>query len=345
MTKHTLHIHTNETHFFMKDGESFINVFWKIDFNRDLDLYFHKKKYVHDFDMFKDGVGRLEIRFKRSPAKLKPEHIAYIETLAAKHIVSNSGINAFGFSDDNHSIRRDQLKVLVSNPDSAKLIDRKGVEQSFFDKYSALAALSSPPAAYLYGVSTEYSDDISWLQPYIESDLNFENYNKAVDIQIISNDHHHTSLGNMIVDYRSVQEWMGTELIKFQQEEEGGLFPRPYQLVVEGLKSMTNIIYKDSKFLDNLREKFGADCLILTDKDYSTMIQVQPVDPENQLYKVLGVRHHIPVAKLERMQAKGYALDIELNATPEQLEASRQRYSEAQERTKKTRMHRKSLRG
>lgn len=344
MTHHTLHIYTNESHVFTKGEDSFINVFWKIDFNRELDMYFHKKKYKHDFSMFKDGVGRLEIRFSRSPDKLRPEHIAYIETLAAKHIVANSGINAFGYTDDNHSIRRDQLHINVSNPASVNLINRKGVSQEFFDKFTALAALSSPAAGYLYGASASHSTDTNWIEGYLHENATFENYNKVVDINIISNDYFQTALGLMIVDYRSVDEWMNTELMKFQIEVEGAIFPRPYQLVIEGLKKMTDIVYKNSKMLDKMREKFGNDCLMLKDKDHVLMIQVMPVDPNNNMYKVLGVRHHIPIAKLERMQAHGFALDVTLDAPKEVLEASRARYENGLKRTELARQNRKKYR-
>lgn len=333
MNHHTLHIYTDESHFFTKGEDSFINVYWKSDFNRELDMYFHKKKYKHDFSMFRNGVGRLEIRFFRAPDKLKSEHIAYIETLAAKHIVSNSGINAFGYSDDNQSIRRDQLHIEVSNPESVNLIDRKGVDQEFFNRFSALAALSSPAAGYLYGASASMSTDKSWVDSYLKEDSVFENYNKAVDINIISNDYFQTALGKMIVDYRSVEEWMNSELMKFQLEVEGAIVPRPYQAVLEGLKKMTNIVYKNSKMLDKMREKFGHDCLMLTDDDHLLMIQVMPIDPSNNIYKVLGVRHHIPIAKLERMQAHGFALDITLDAPKEVLEASRARYESGLKRT------------
>lgn len=333
MTHHTLHLYTDESHFFTKGEDAYINVYWKIDFNRDLDMYFHKKKYKHDFSMFKDGVGRLEIRFMRSPDKLKPEHIAYIETLAAKHIVANSGINAFGYTDDNHSIRRDHLHINVSNENSVNLIDRKGVGQEFFDQFSALAALSSPAAGYLYGASVAHSVDTSWIEDYLHEEATFENYNKVVDVHIISNDYFQTSLGKMIVDYRSVEEFMNTELMKFQIEVEKAIIARPFQVVLEGLKKMTNIVYKDSKTLDKIREKFGNDCLMLTDNEHLLMIQVVPIDPANSLYKVLGVRHHIPMAKLERMQAHGFALDIPLNAPKEVLEASRARYQEGLKRT------------
>jgi hypothetical protein len=338
---HTVHVFTDESHFFKREGESFINVFWKVDFNRDLDMYFHKKKkYQHDFDMFKEGVGRLEIRFSRGPAVLKPEHVAYAQVLAAKHIVSNSGINAFGFEDDSQSIRRDQLQFIFNNPTAVDLLVRTKENSAKLSEIGAMAGLTSSSAGYLYGATASVSENHDWLDNYMGEDINFDFYHKIADIHIIENDNVSTPLGEMVIDHRAVEEWMIADINRYKQEVEGAIFPRPYQLVVEDLKKMTNVIYKDSHILKSTREKFGFDCLLLSDREQKTFIQIMPLDAKSQVFKVLGCRHHLSVGKLEVMQAHGYCLDVKINVDKETMERLRAAYKERTQRNVETRVNR-----
>lgn len=341
--KHVLRTYTDKSlikHASETNAASVV-VIWQIDFDRSLDRFFNKRKYKHDFGMLKQGVGRLEIRLDDL---VSSKTLPFIEALAAKHIVSNSGVNAFGFEDDSISIRRDQLKIITSQADTVSLIDRKGVPQSFFEKYNVLSALSSTSAGYLYGCDVELGDDHSWVKSHLVDDASFSSYNRTSDHQIIHNDNVTLPMGEVIINWLSVDEWMNSDLIQFQMKEKDQEFPRPFNLVHDAVRKTERLIYKDNPSLSRLREKFGDECFILTDTPSTNYIQVKKLNDDDRIYLVLGVRHYYAPYLLEEMKSHGFAAAAK-NETPENIEKSRKAHSRNQIRNQKSREKRKDERG
>jgi hypothetical protein len=253
--KHTVSVYANSKHVNKTEEGAVVDVIWTIDFNRDLDMFFNKRKYKHDFDLFKTGVGRLRVTFDYDNNHSMEENLAFIEAIAAKHIVANSGLNAFGFTDDKMSIRRDQLHIVFGQKDAAPLIDRSHKDAAFLGKKGVLAAKSAPSAGYLYGATTEVATDIAWVSPYLEPNVEFDMYNRIVEKDVRFNDYVYTSMGYMVIDYRTVDEFISLPVTRYEQEVMKMAYTRPFESVKEMVIKAKDVIYKDNPYLDKIKYK------------------------------------------------------------------------------------------
>ncbi|WP_428775711.1 hypothetical protein [Vibrio sp.] len=341
--KHIVQLYTDPTLIGQENDETYANIFWSVQFNRDLDAYFSKRKYQHDFDLFKEGYGRLKIRFTYDSDASPEENLAYVETLAAKHLVSNSGLNVFGFTNDKVTIRRDQLHFVVSQPDTVSLIDRKGVDQSVFSRLGKISAKSSPAAAYLFGATAEPLVDISWAEPLKDENYQFDFYNTILDLDARENDYVFTPMGDIIVDYRSVEELMNSEWMQFQITVKGMEIARPFDMMVDLVNKANEVIYEDNKYLDKIRQKFGEDCFLLLNREQKTWLPIKPVTHNlKDVFHVLGLRRYYTPLRLAEMHEHGFALNIEQKLSEEELKQLKETYEQqnaARAKTKKQKSH------
>ncbi|MFL7013616.1 hypothetical protein [Enterovibrio norvegicus] len=332
---HNLYVYTSESLLKRTSGEATVSVVWQVQFDRELDGYFNKRKYKHDYDLFKQGVGNLTVNFRYDSQLTVAENLAYVEVLAAKHIVSNTGLNAFGFTDDNMSIRRDHLNVVFSKPDAVKLMLRKGIETSYFDRLGAISSKTSPPAGYLYGASAESTASHDWLMPYITNDKDFDFYNTAYDLDIRENDYVFTSVGSLIVDFRSVDEFMMLDWTQYQIQVKNQEISRPFEVLVDLLKGAGEMIYTNNNYLAKIKRLFGDDSFLLLNREKKSWLPITPIAGVPGTYLVLGLRRYYNPANLAEMHEHGFALSIKQSATEDEIQEikdRRQRLNEERQR-------------
>ena len=323
--KHVVHIAIDESSLAKTNNhplEHTVDVYWEVTFNPELYKFFNKRKYVHDIDLLKKGVGRLTILFKMSESDNPTNMLAYIEALAAKHIVSNSGINAFGFSSDSMSIRRDQLHFALSQSGTVKLLMRGKGNAEFLEIMAALSAKSSPAAGYLYGCTA--SVDERWLSELKSHPFSIEYRHRSFDIDIRENDYVFMPQGDIIIDFRTVEEFMNSENTQFMMRVKGNSFPRPFDTVYEIIKSSENIIYKDNTYLDKIRRLFGDDCFLLYNEIQYCYVPIKRLN-SNQ-FTAMGYRKYINPLRLEEMHEHGIGLHFEQKLTKDELEELRKKY-------------------
>ncbi len=316
MTRHVLKLYTDNTNLQRQGKRSIVAVKWKVDFNRELDRFLSKRNYSHDFELLKEGVGVLNISLELQGNWTDTQLLAYAESLAAKHVIANSGVNAFGFQVGDKgfvmTVRRDQLEIHTSQLATVNLLDRQGVDQSFFTEMGSISLAASPAAAYLYGTAVKKSEEHSW------SEQEHLYINSTTDINIRSAETIFTAIGEVIVDYRSVDEYMNQSWTKYQIEVKSQEMPRPFDNVVDSVKAATEVIYSDNSYLDKIRSKFGDRCYLLFDPRTRTSIPIAPVKQDStELYHMLGMRRIIPREKLEDMHAHGYGKEIPIRDNSE----------------------------
>lgn len=325
MMKHTIHLHSDTKNITTKGIASTADIYWKVDFNRELDGYFNKRKYKHDYRLFKTGVGKLSITFIKDNEYSLKDQLAYLEVLAAKHIVSNSGLNAFGFTDDRITIRRDQLHFKFSQETAVKLTLRDTISSEFLGEIGRLSGRSSPAAGYLYGATAEFSAKQDWAIPYYDKEVTFDHYNRIYDTDIRENDYIFTAQGEMIVDYRSIEEFMKSDWNQFLMTVKDQEFSRPFDTFAEIVKTATEIVYKDNGYLTKIRNLFGDDCMLLFNKEHAAYLPIKPMEKQGT-YLVLGIRRMYSQLKLQEMHEHGFAQHIESTLTKEEaLEARKRR--------------------
>lgn len=319
--KHTVSVYASPQHVHKTEEGTEVDVVWTVDFNRDLDMFFNKRKYKHDFELFKTGVGRLRVTFDYDNKHSMEENLAFIEAIAAKHIVANSGLNAFGFTDDKMSIRRDQLHIVFGQKDAGPLIERKQKDSDFLIKKAALAAKSSPAAGYLYGATTQPATDLAWIKPYLEQDADFDMYNRITEKDVRFNDYVYTSLGYMIIDYRTVDEFMSLPVTQYEQDVLKMTYARPFESVKEMVSKAENVIYTDHRYLDKIKSKFGNEALLLDNKEGKAWLPITPLkNSEQDFYLVLGISRHCSPLRLQEMHNHGYGKDIPQRLTEKELQ-------------------------
>ncbi|MGR5296830.1 hypothetical protein ACPV5U_24450 [Vibrio mediterranei] len=316
MTRHVLKLYTDSTNLHRQGNQSIVAVKWKVDFNRELDRFLSKRNYNHDFDLLKEGVGILNIRLGLKGNWTDTQLLAYAESLAAKHVIANSGLNAFGFQVGDKgfvmTVRRDQLEIQTSQLATVNLLDRQGVDQSFFTEMGSISLATSPAAAYLYGTAVTKSKEHSW------SEQEHLYINSTTDFDIRSAETIFTAIGEVIVDYRSVNEYMNQSWTRYQIEVKNQEMPRPFDNVVDAVKAATEVIYDGNSYLDKIRSKFGDKCYLLFDPRTRTSIPIAPIKHDStELYHMLGMRRIIPREKLEDMHAHGYGKEIPLREKSE----------------------------
>ncbi|OOF02812.1 hypothetical protein BZG80_11640 [Salinivibrio sp. MA440] len=323
--KHTVMIYASPELIRQEGALTEADVLWTVDFNRDLDMFFNKRKYKHDFDQFKTGVGRLRVTFDYDNKHSMEDNLAFVEAIAAKHIVANSGLNAFGFTDDKMSIRRDQLHIVFSQADAAPLIERNLGDSGFFGQKGVLAAKSAPAAGYLYGATTEVATDIAWVSPYLEPNAEFDMHDRIVENDVRLNDYVYTSMGYMIIDYRTVEEFMSLPVTLYEQEVLKKVYTRPFEAVKEIVNKAKDVIDKDNRYLDKIKSKFGDDALLIDNNEDKAWLPIIPLkNAENDFYLVLGMSRHCSPLRLQEMHSHGYGKDIPQRLSDEELQEASQ---------------------
>ncbi|EKO3674171.1 hypothetical protein M3923_002866 [Vibrio metschnikovii] len=323
--KHIIHVAIDESSLEKTNNyplEYTVDVYWEVNFNPELYKFFNKRKYVHDLDLLKEGVGRLTILFKMSESDSPTNTLAYIESLAAKHIVSNSGINAFGFSSDAMSIRRDQLHFALSQSGTVKLLMRGKDNAEYLERMAALSAKSGPAAGYLYGCTA--SVDEYWLSELKSRSFTIEYHHRSFDIDIRENDYVFTPQGDIIIDFRTVEEFMNNENTQYMMRVKGNIYPRPFDTVYEIIKSSESIIYNDNAYLDKVRRIFGDDCFLLYNELQYCYIPIKKLN-SNQ-FTAMGYRKYINPLRLEEMHGLGIGLHFKQKLTKDELEELRKQY-------------------
>lgn len=322
MKKHTVHLYSDPKNVTTKGIASIANIYWKVDFNRDLDGYLNKRKYKHDYRLFKTGVGKLSITFIKDGDYPLKDQLAYLEVLAAKHIVSNSGLNCFGFTDDRITIRRDQLHIKFSKESAVKLLVRENVDNDFLSERGRLSGRSSPAAGYLYGATAEYCSKQAWAKPYNDNEVTFDHFNSIYDTDIRENDYIFTAQGEMIIDYRSIEEYMKSDWNQFLMQIKGQEFSRPFDTFAEIVRTAREIIYKDNGYLTKIRNLFGDDCLLLYNKEHAAYLPIKPMEKRG-VYLVLGIRRMYSQLKLQEMHEHEFALHIKSTLSKEEAIAAK----------------------
>lgn len=317
MNKHTLHLYTNRSSLKQKSDLFYVDVLWRVDFNRDLDHFFNKRKYMHNFELLKTGIGKLSITFKFDTSFSEDANLSYVEALAAKHVISNSGLNAFGFTDDKVSIRRDQLHIVFSSPTAAMLIGRNQAPKNFLNEFGAISSRTSPCAGYLFGASVEIKQDPLWALEQLNNNADFAYYNNAADIDIRQNDYVFNAQGEMIIDYRTVSEFLESDWTQFLMQVKRVEYPRPFEAIHEIVKTADRIIYTDNGYLTKIRNLFGDDCLILHNSELCVYMPIKPI--AKMQYLVLGYRRYIGPLKLKEMHENGFALHQKQLLSDEEL--------------------------
>ncbi|MDF9399117.1 hypothetical protein [Vibrio sp. 1180_3] len=320
MQQHIVNLYTDLNQITEGAGETIVNIIWTVNFNLDLAHYFNKRKYKHDLNLLKNGVGQLKIKIpdytsEKYIAKSKAYLLAYAEAIAAKHLVANSGVNVFGFtySDDGMvmTIRRDQLLFKLSQPDAVKHLHRKNVDQQFFTDYDAISNMTTTAAGYLYGASFVEELDPEWVKPHLEPGASFDYYNSAQELDIRSAETVFTSIGEVIINYRSVEEVMSNPWTRYQMETKEQFEPRAFDSVSKMVKSATQVIYENDSYLDKIRRKFGDKCFLLYDPQTHTAFPIKPTkDGSSEIYHMIGMKKRIKKEQLEEMQSKGYGLEF-----------------------------------
>lgn len=311
--KHHIHLFTSADDIQVIDNETTVTVYWQVNFNRDLDRFFNKRKYKHDFDLLKEGVGRLVVRVLPKKTALSDEYLlAYVETLAAKHVVSTNGLNAFGFTDHGMTIRRDQLHFHTSQALTRDLLDRKGQMNEIYSlEYIGVATGNS--AGYLYGATAEFDQNNSTLKDREEFDF----YNTTTDIQIREADNARTDLADIVIDYRSVDEWMNMEWVRYTIEVKQQEYPRAYDTVCELVKATDSVVFQGTKYVEKTQRVFGQDALVIYHNEHKISFQLSPA---GNTYLVVGMQKYLTPLLLDEMKKNGFAKDFAQIATEEELE-------------------------
>lgn len=316
MNKHTVNLFVDPASWKSDEGMATVNVVWHVEFNRELDKFLNKRKYQHDFSLLKEGIGRLTITYPNNNSHTQDDNLAYVEALAAKHIVSNTGINAFGFTDDKMSVRRDHLHFKFSRETALKLICRRDVEIGFFADMASIAAKAGTSAGYLYLATGEVSKDVTWAEAYLSGD-NVDYYNLAADLDIRNNDNVMTSFGEMAIDYRSVDEFYSSEWVEYNVNVKNVEYPRPFATLYDIVAASNEIIYQDNSYLDKIRAKFGPECLLLANPEEVSFLPITKL--ASSIYYVLGYRKYINPLTLEEMHKNGIGLHRKQTLTQEEL--------------------------
>ncbi|MFC5079621.1 hypothetical protein VTH8203_00858 [Vibrio thalassae] len=320
MQHHVINLYTDADCVKTNETDTIIDVRWTVKFNMELAPYFNKRKYKHDLRLLKEGVGQLKVVIPNHTVvntKATPEKaLAYAEAIAAKHLVANSGVNVFGFQTSDNgmmmTVRRDQLLFKLSQLDALKHLQRKGVEQEFFTNYGMLSNMTTVPAGYLYGASFEHESSPKWVKDYLESDASYDYYNSVNELDARSAETIYTAIGEVIINYRSVEEVMTNPWMRYMIETKSHSEPRPFDTVVKMVKSATQVIYDNNDYLTKIRKRFGEKCYLLYDTETHMFFPIQPTKSgSSEIYHMIGMRKSIRRDQLADMQAKGYGNEFQ----------------------------------
>ncbi|PMN52175.1 hypothetical protein BCT30_13670 [Enterovibrio norvegicus] len=308
---HDIHVFAPSHQLLVNKEISVAQVYWSVTFNRELDSYFNKRSYTHDFKQLKEGVGHLEIQFRYDDSLTIEDNLSYVEVLAAKHLVSNSGINAFGFTNDKVTIRRDHINIVFSQETAITLLIRKNVEKSTLSRLGSISAKSSPAAGYLYGATAELETNFDWIIPRLTQNASFDFFSSDTDLNIREDDYIFTPLGDFIIDYRSVEELMESEWVRFQIEVRKQDYARPFELLADLVRASDQTIREGNPYLVKIKKLFGEDSILLLNTSEKTWLPAKLLlDDGRETYLIMGHRRYLKPEILAEMHEHGFAQHI-----------------------------------
>lgn len=318
MNKHQIFTYTSKEDLSFDSQGSIVTVYWQVQFDRSLDRFMNKRKYTHNLDLLKEGIGKLDIRIEEKSKEISDKHlIAYAETLAAKHLVSTRGLNVFGFTDDSMTIRRDQIHLYVSQPDTVDFIDRSGGKDEKLKTTLPIVGPSTAPlAAYLYGATISLCETNQHLKEAPEFDF----FNKSTDMIIRGADNIRTDFSEIIIDYRTVEEFLSTDYIRYTITEKGAEYSRVYNTIADFVSACTDIQYDAGNFVKKTQLKFGQDALVAASDQFLFQLI-----PHRSDYLVFGMKKLMSAALKVEMAKAGYGDNFELPTEEDVQESLRRR--------------------
>lgn len=316
MNKHLIYTYTDSNQIHQEDGQTQITVYWQVQFNRELDGYFTKRKYVHDFELFKEGVGRLNIRIEPKKVDIPQEAmLAYAESLALKHVVSTKGLNAFGFTSDKMTIRRDHIHFYASQPITIDMIDRAGKEEQLAN-FAKIGPASSVLAAYVYGATIS----LSQTNAHLKDHEHFEHYNTTTDMLIRMSDQVRTDLADLIINYRTCEEFLNNDFIRYTMAIKGAEYSRVYNTIAEYLMQCTTVVYDNHPLVERAQKVFGETALIVLNEHYAFQLV-----PANAEYVVYGFRKSLSAVLKKDMIEAGFGDGYEMPTDKELADSQKRR--------------------